>query len=547
MVSNLHPSADDAILRALTDDQGESVMTTRREFLAAGAGGLLGATGLPALADDQVQVTPGLVKLHAGIEPLVQLVERTPRNKCVGMLAEQIKKGVPYRQLLASLFLAGIRNVSPQPPGFKFHCVFVINAAHQLSLDLPADQRLLPLFWALDNFKASQAKDIEEGDFKLGPVRGKLPSPRKAGREFSQAMTEWDEERADRAIVALVRSRGASHLIERMWKYGCRDYRNIGHKAIFVANTWRTLQTIGWHHAEPAMRSLVLGLLDFGAEQRVNKYAFADQTYSQNLDFARKAMQTGPDGRMPAKWRYEWIRPGSRPEQVQELLADMRKLDPQACCRLVGERLGKGDFRAQTVWDAVHLMAGELMMRQPGIYGIHTVTSANALHYAFRSAAFPVTRLLLALQAVGWMVQFREFMATARGGLKAADIFKPPGQPDRDSGKGTGGREVAEILARVGPDTVGASSAAHRLALRAAAEKRPDWLESFAGSARQLIALKATDAHHYKYGMAIFENLELVSPAYRPHVMATAPYYIRGSGDADAVVVTQALEALGAR
>ena len=114
-------------------------MTTRREFLAAGAGGLLGATGLPALADDQVQVTPGLVKLHAGIEPLVQLVERTPRNKCVGMLAEQIKKGVPYRQLLASLFLAGIRNVSPQPPGFKFHCVFVINAAHQLSLDLPAD------------------------------------------------------------------------------------------------------------------------------------------------------------------------------------------------------------------------------------------------------------------------------------------------------------------------------------------------------------------------------------------------------------------------
>ncbi|GIT31065.1 MAG: hypothetical protein Ct9H300mP1_31110 [Planctomycetaceae bacterium] len=51
------------------------------------------------------------------------------------------------------------------------------------------------------------------------------------------------------------------------------------------------------------MRSLVLGLLDFGAEQRVNKYAFADQTYSQNLDFARKAMQKGPDGRIPAKWR----------------------------------------------------------------------------------------------------------------------------------------------------------------------------------------------------------------------------------------------------
>ena len=47
--------------------------------------------------------------------------------------------------------------------------------------------------------------------------------------------------------------------------------------------------------------------------------------------------------------------------------------------------------------------------------------------------------------------------------------------------------------------------------------------------------------------MAIFENLELVSPAYRPHVLATAPYYIRGSGDADSAVVTQALRAMGAR
>ncbi len=522
-------------------------MATRREFLAAGAGGLLGATGLPALADDQLKVTPGLVRLHHGIEPLVQLVERTPRNKCVEMLAGQIRKGVPYRQLLASLFLAGIRNVNPQPPGFKFHCVFVINAAHQLSLDLPADQRLLPLFWALDNFKASQAKDIEEGDFKLGPVRGKLPSPESAMTEFIRGMNEWDEERADRAIVAVVRSRGAGEIFEFLWQCGCRDYRNIGHKAIFVANTWRTLQTIGWRHAEPALRSLVLGLLDFGVKERVNKYSFTDQTFLSNTRFAREAMTPGADGQVREKSWLAWNRPGSRPGQVRELLDAMRKMKPQACCRMVGERLGEGEIFAQAIWDAAHLMAGELMMRQPGIYGIHTVTSVNALHYAYQTATMPVTRLQLVLQAVGWMVQFREFMATAGGGLKRADILEPPGQTEQDRRKVPGGREVAEILARVGPDTVAASSAAHQLALRAAGEKRPDWLDAFAGSARQLIARKATDAHHYKYGMAIFENLDLVSPAYRPHMMATAPYYIRGSGHADAAVVTQALEAMGAK
>ena len=522
-------------------------MTTRREFLVTGAGGLLGATGLPALADEQVRVPGELVRLHHSIEPLVRLVERTPRGKCVGMLAERIKSGVPYRQLLASLFLAGIRNVNPQPPGFKFHCVFVINAAHQLSLDLPADQRLLPLFWALDNFKESQAKDIDEGDFRLGPVRGKLPSPETAAGEFSRGMIEWDQERADRAIVALVRSRGAGEIIEMMWQYGCRDYRNIGHKAIFVANTWRTLQTIGWRHAEPALRSLVLGLLDFGLKERVNKYTFSDQTFLPNERFASSVMRPGTDGKVALRWLSEWTQPGSDPGQVRELLASMRRLAPLACCEQVGQGLGQGSLRAQSGWDAVHLMAGELMMRQPGIYGIHTVTSANALHYAYQSSSSPATRLLLLLQAVGWMVQFREFMSTARGGLKEADILKPRRLQDERRGVFEVGQQVKAILSQVGRDTSAASAAAHQLAVRAASDNRPEWLDGFAGSARQLIARKATDAHHYKYGMAIFENLELVSPAYRPHVLATAPYYIRGSGDADSAVVTQALRAMGAR
>ncbi len=29
-------------------------------------------------------------------------------------------------------------------------------------------------------------------------------------------------------------------------RYGCRDFRSIGHKAIYVANAWRTLNTVGW-------------------------------------------------------------------------------------------------------------------------------------------------------------------------------------------------------------------------------------------------------------------------------------------------------------
>jgi len=37
-----------------------------------------------------------------------------------------------------------------------------------------------------------------------------------------------------------------------------------------------------------------------------------------------------------------------------------------------------------SIWDGLFLSAGELLMRQPGIVGIHCVTSVNALHYAYQ-------------------------------------------------------------------------------------------------------------------------------------------------------------------
>lgn len=214
-------------------------MATRRDFLRSATGAGLGGLWMERLlalspaSSAEAEVSPDIVRFDGAIEPIVRLIEETPRERCFDMAVEQLRAGLSYRHFLAALFLAGIRNVNPQPPGFKLHCVFVINAAHQLSLDAPVGQRLLPLFWALDAFKQSQAEDVAQGDFRLRPVSGTVPSPERAWEEFDAAMEAWDQERADRAIVALVRSRGAQEVISGLWKYGARDYRNIGHKAIF--------------------------------------------------------------------------------------------------------------------------------------------------------------------------------------------------------------------------------------------------------------------------------------------------------------------------
>jgi len=64
-------------------------------------------------------------------------------------LPRESKKGLSYRDLLAALLLAGIRNIQPRPVGFKFHAVLVVNSAHLASLSSP-DQTLAADFLALD-------------------------------------------------------------------------------------------------------------------------------------------------------------------------------------------------------------------------------------------------------------------------------------------------------------------------------------------------------------------------------------------------------------
>ena len=117
--------------------------TTRRQFLkfagasgtALGFGSLAFLTRLPPVSAQEARLSPRLVKLDAGIEPLVRLIEETAQSDLLEKVAQRIHQGTTYQQVVAALFLAAIRNVQPRPSvGFKFHAVMVVNAAHMTSL-----------------------------------------------------------------------------------------------------------------------------------------------------------------------------------------------------------------------------------------------------------------------------------------------------------------------------------------------------------------------------------------------------------------------------
>ena len=510
-----------------------SGVLTRRDVLRSGVatGACLGLGDLAFLrhlrpvSAAEAQLDPKVVRLDPSIEPVVRLLEETPREQLLEEIAARIQRGLSYRELLAGLLLAGVKNVEPRPSvGHKFHTVLVVNSAHLASISSPAEHRWLPIFWALDYYKSAEARDVQErGDWTMSPVdESAVPPSRKARQAFVAAMDDWDEAGADAAIAGLSRSAGANEVYELLFRYGARDFRSIGHKAIFVANSYRTLGCIGWQHAEPVLRSLAYALLMHEGGNPADRDAEADRPFRRNQELATRIR---PD------WR------GGTPDRgaTEALLQTLRTGSNDEACDHVIELLNAG-AAPQSIWDALHVGAGELLMRQPAIVALHAVTSTNALYFAFRASADDLTRRLLMLQNAAFLPMFRAGMHE-RGRVKTTTIADLNGaSADEDSPV-----TIEEIFADLSQRP---AVAAEKLLgyLRRDRQAAKDLIDA----ARVLVFLKGNNAHDYKFSSAILEDYYNVSPEWRDVYLASNIFQLRGSQGPDNDLVQRTRTALNA-
>jgi hypothetical protein len=497
----------------------------RRRFLqsasALGLGVGLGSWELlrgitPAHAAD-LKVGPDAVRFRPEIEPVVRWIEETPPERALSVAIGHLKDGLSYRDLLAGLFLAGIRNIKPRPVGFKFHAVMVMNSAHLLGQTAAVPDRLLPMLWALDTFKKSQAQDIKEGDWTLTRVdEARLPAPGRAKAEFSRAMEAWDADAADVAIAALCRTSGAAEVMEPLYRYGLRDQRNIGHKAIFAMQCWRTLQAIGWQHAEPVLRSLVYGQLDLMNDSR----PVAVGPYEANLENARKI-------------RDDWQAGKADPGATRSLLETLRRASPEEASAEAVAMLNRG-IAPDSLWDAVLLAANETLMRAPGILALHAVTSGNALHFIYGASGDDTNRRLALLQAVGWQPMFRGRIKPGEG--LAIDALEPRSPETK------GDEAVADIFATIDKSPDSRAAAVAKTVGYLDAGGSPDLVFE---AARRMIFHKGRDSHDYKYGAAAWEECLLASdPKWRTPLAAAMMFNLPGSKTPDSPLMNQAREAV---
>ena len=484
----------------------------RRKFLrATGSAAALSLSGRLGLA----QTPPEVDALH-------RLMEETPRDRVAAELASLIRNGLDLRRTLAALAIATSRSVQPFPHvGFKYHTVLALQSVHLTALNLPDEERWLPVFWALDYFKRAQGQERRASGWTMGPQ----PEPvagtaREARRNLIDALDRWDLEAVDPAILDFARLAAPGQLSELLFKYSTRDLRAIGHKVIAVQNVHRLLPVIGPEYAPSVLRSLAAALQNHGYDANpATSDLPADRTWREFRTML---------GEIPKTWRQ-----GRRDDAGRnELVHTLRGASELDAGRAVIDLLKNG-VSTDSIWEALFATAAELVLRQPRVVPVHAQTSANAFHYVFRHARTEETQLLAILQSAAFMPGFHRRVRNAQPGLRIDGLEPLPVS-------GNGGEALLDAFSELPRDHIsGARKVLHYLQHGGSANQ-------YIATARRLLARNGRQSHDYKFTEAALENCREMAPTlWRDRILSASMAYFTGPAAAPGPVTRKALQLLG--
>jgi hypothetical protein len=485
----------------------------RRTFIHAAGGTSLGLTG-----------RFGFTEADRSVAVLLKLLEDSQRERIPPELVRRIRAGLRYKDLLAALSLAAVRNVQPYPEvGFKYHSVMVLRSIHLATQHLSSADKWLPIVWAADHFKDGQAQERATGGWRL-PARVAVPvgDPQAARQGLIAALDNWDRDAADAAIVKYAQAASPDEIFSVLFPYGARDLRAIGHKAIAVSNAHSLVALVGTAQAEPLLRSTVAALQNSGADPDPARHDLQpDRAWRQNQKQLRE---------IPQSWKQGRDDPGAR----TELHAALYRVAAEEAGAAVVELLRWG-ISPEAIWQVLFDTAAELLLRQPSIVLLHAQTTANALHYAYRVCGNEQTQQLMLLQGAAFIAMFRAMVDATQPdrGLEALEPV-PLDRPSVDP--------IGEIFSDL--------SAGHRVQ---AARKSLGYLQNggdagaLIASARHHLVYNADDAHDYKFSEAVFDNYAHVSDcAWQWRFLSAGMAYFKAPAKRPAPVVEETMELLRA-
>jgi hypothetical protein len=310
-----------------------------------------------------------------------------------------------------------------------------------------------------------------------------------------------------------------------LFAYGARDLRDIGHKAITVANAHALIGFLDSSQREAILRSTVAALQNSDTDANPGAHDLEpDRPWRINQKRLRE---------IPADWKQGRNDPAARSQLRSELRSALyRESEEQAGGAIV--TMLRSGLSPDAIWQVLFNTAAELVMTQPGILTVHAQTTANALYYAYRICRDEPTQQMLLLQCAAFIAMFRQFTAGA------ADFQLDALQPAEPHGSGIDA--IEEIYSEV---------SAGRRSL--AAGKALGYLQTggdpqaLIGVARHHVVYHADEAHDYKFAEAVFENYASLEDAqWRRRYLSAGMAYFKAPAQQPGAVVQETLEALRA-
>lgn len=490
----------------------------RRSFLKTSATSLvtLGGIGqLTNLAARGQESAPA--RSSRDVESLMRLMESTPRDKIAPVFVDQLRKGVSRDDMLKALFYTAARNAHG-------HNILVHHSVSELSSSVGPSERLLPLFWHMDLLKVKDSSTP-----RSAPSQSQLPSSSKAASVFEEAVRGLDQDAAVKAIIALARSEGPKKAFRRIWWHaaGGRLFNSIGHSVIRVANTWRSMENVGWQNAE-----------------RILSWNARTCSGTKTLDKGNLHVLNRRRASQHHKLPGNWMRQPSDAGAVVDLHSLFREGKANDACDRVFKQLQSSQLSPASIWDAVFLTSNELSARYkwggPSGRPRHSITGSNALHFMYRTWTDPEMRLFTLLQAVAMICVFADTIRRS-GNLNDFDITKigEANSPD------TVEDAVDEIFSLLPPRRFEARfrdvSGQHKALAQTFAMAKKHGDQKFIDRAKHLLCLKnGVDAHHLKFAIAALENYQHVSAKWRPNHLAASVFVLQGTQMEDNAAVQQA-------
>jgi len=298
----------------------------------------------PAFAAD----VPGTLDFGP-LESLVRLMQETPANKLLPVLANKLKSGTKLDRLVAAAALANARTFGGEDY-VGFHTMMALAPALHMARELPQALQPLPVFKVLyRNTNRIQERGGRKEEV-LHPVKpATLPEGHAGGDVLRDAVRRKNCEEAEQAFAALSQRSPADALNDLL--FAVQDNTEV-HRVVLPYRAWDLLDLVGKEQAHTLLRQSVRYCVK--AELSQHSAAWDEpRTLLPNMLEQHKLLARTPGIRAAEdKW-------------IDELSQTIFKSTPEQAAEAAAAALAEG-FAPAAIGEAISLAANQLVLRDHG-------------------------------------------------------------------------------------------------------------------------------------------------------------------------------------